>query len=233
VPLNITLFKEPTPLIQPVSVSGCAAEVPCTLPLITECRASVLDELIIPKPVTEAPKFTTKPLAAFSVPGLTAVPSTVRLPKVAAALLFGVTAFKELMADPQPRYSELHWCGSMLFGLKEQPPAEQPALITLKSADDPQPARVLLDPAKLDSTGKTTIDFYEPSRDGKLVAVSLSQGGSEDGTLYVYEVATGRSRLHRSGVSPKRSAERLPSPTSNLPEASTTGFATLTKEIVG
>jgi prolyl oligopeptidase len=110
------------------------------------------------------------------------------------SLKFLRARLKELMADPQPRYSELHWRGDLLFGLKEQPPAEQPALITLKSANDPQTAQVLLDPSKLDSTGKTTIDFYEPSRDGKLVAVSLSQGGSEDGTLYVYEVATGKKR---------------------------------------
>jgi len=99
---------------------------------------------------------------------------------------------KELMADPQPRYSEVLWRGNMLFGLKEQPPAEQPVLVALQSVDDPQATRVLLDPSKLDSTGKTTIDFYAPSRDGKLAAVSLSQGGSEDGTLYIYEVATGK-----------------------------------------
>ncbi|HEY2760753.1 MAG TPA: prolyl oligopeptidase family serine peptidase, partial [Pirellulales bacterium] len=40
-------------------------------------------------------------------------------------------------------------------------------------------------------TGKTTIDFFSPSRDGKRVAVSLSSGGTEEGTLYVYEVGTG------------------------------------------
>ena len=36
------------------------------------------------------------------------------------------------------------------------------------------------------------IDFFVPSRDGKLVAVSLSEGGSEEGTLHIYEVATGK-----------------------------------------
>ena len=36
--------------------------------------------------------------------------------------------------------------------------------------------------------GSTTIDFYVPSLDGTKVAVSLSDGGTEDGTVYVYDV---------------------------------------------
>ena len=39
-------------------------------------------------------------------------------------------------------------------------------LVTLKSADDPDSARVLLDPNTLDAKGKTTIDFFTPSPDG-------------------------------------------------------------------
>ena len=76
-------------------------------------------------------------------------------------------------------------------GCRDQPPAEQPALITLKSADDPKSARVVVDPTKIDTSGKTTIDFFAPSRDGKVVAVSLSKAGSEDGTLYIYKVDSG------------------------------------------
>jgi prolyl oligopeptidase len=51
---------------------------------------------------------------------------------------------------------------------------------------------VVLDPNTIDPGGATTIDFYEPSLGGRLVAVSLSRNGSEDGTLYVYDVATGQ-----------------------------------------
>ena len=40
--------------------------------------------------------------------------------------------------------------------------------------------------------GTTAIDFYVPSLDGKRVAVSLSEGGSEEGTVHVYETATGK-----------------------------------------
>ena len=62
----------------------------------------------------------------------------------------------------------------------------------MASPDDPASARTIVDPNVIDPTGSTTIDFYEPSLDGKLVAVSLSKGGSEDGSVSVFEVATGK-----------------------------------------
>ncbi len=86
---------------------------------------------------------------------------------------------------------------AVLFALKLQPPKEQPFLITLKSADDTASEHVVLDPNTRQKTGpegqkiQTAIDWYEPSRDGKRVAVSLSQNGSEDGTLHVYDVQSG------------------------------------------
>jgi prolyl oligopeptidase len=99
---------------------------------------------------------------------------------------------RELLTFPSPGYLDLRVAGGTLFALKRQPLREQPFLITLASADDAGSARVVLDPNALDRKGKTAIDFYVPSRDGKRVAVSLSEGGSEEGTLHVYEVATGR-----------------------------------------
>jgi prolyl oligopeptidase len=99
---------------------------------------------------------------------------------------------KELMTASSPSCFALHKAGGTLFALKSQPPKEQPFLVTLKSADDPDSARVVLDPNVLDNKGKTTIDFYVPSRDGRLVAVSLSEGGSEEGTVHVFDVATGK-----------------------------------------
>lgn len=53
--------------------------------------------------------------------------------------------------------------------------------------------KVNLDPNLLDASGSTTIDFYRPSPDGILVAVSLSKGGSESGNVYVYDVASGKA----------------------------------------
>jgi len=46
------------------------------------------------------------------------------------------------------------------------------------TAADPASERVIVDPNRLDSSGTTTIDYYEPSLDGRLIAVSLSKGGT-------------------------------------------------------
>jgi prolyl oligopeptidase len=74
--------------------------------------------------------------------------------------------------------------------MKFQPPKQQPMLVALASAEDLKSEKMLLDPNAMDAKGMTTIDWFVPSLDGKMVAVSLSQGGSEDGTLHFYEVAT-------------------------------------------
>ena len=99
---------------------------------------------------------------------------------------------KRLYSQPSPRYSALQTRPGALFALENQPPLEQPLLVLLKSADDLDSERVILDPNKLDPTGGTEIDFFVPSLDAKYVAVSLSKGGSESGDLHVFEVATGK-----------------------------------------
>jgi prolyl oligopeptidase len=52
---------------------------------------------------------------------------------------------------------------------------------------------MVLDPNALDVKGTTAIDWFAPSRDGKYVAISISQGGSEDGTLHIYAAATAKA----------------------------------------
>jgi prolyl oligopeptidase len=52
--------------------------------------------------------------------------------------------------------------------------------------------RAVVDPNALNTNGTTAIDWYAPSLDGRLMAVSLSEGGSEQGTLHVFEVDTGK-----------------------------------------
>lgn len=89
-------------------------------------------------------------------------------------------------------YSRLRHGGSTFVALKSQPPRQQPFLVAftdLGLGDE----RVLLDPNELDESGSTAIDFHVLSPDGTKVAVSLSQNGTEDGTVHVYDVATGET----------------------------------------
>ena len=96
-------------------------------------------------------------------------------------------------AKTSPSYSSLVSRPGILFAMKFQPPKQQPMLVTLSSADDLKSEKVLLDPNAMDAKGTTAIDWFVPSLDGKMVAVSISQGGSEDGSLHFYEVATGKA----------------------------------------
>jgi prolyl oligopeptidase len=54
---------------------------------------------------------------------------------------------------------------------------------------------LLLDPAKLGKGTNThyALDFYMPSWDGRLVAVGISAGGSEDSVIHVIDVKSGKT----------------------------------------
>lgn len=105
------------------------------------------------------------------------------------ALLTRVSALRH---SDSPDYYQGVFAGTRYFFLKDQPPMQQPYVVFLTSVDDPSTERPVVDPNAIDATGGTAIDFYVPSLDGNLVAVSLSKGGTEDGTLSFYEAATGR-----------------------------------------
>src|ERR1043166_9605168 len=100
---------------------------------------------------------------------------------------------QEWYAKISPSYSSLVSRPGILFAMKFQPPKQQPLLVTLASADDLKSEKVVLDPNALDTKGTTTIDWFVPSVDGKYLAISISKGGSEDGTLHFYESATGKA----------------------------------------
>ncbi len=91
-------------------------------------------------------------------------------------------------------YSDLRARRGAYFAIAFKPPAQQSVLVTFTSLTNLSSERVVIDPNALDPRGGTSIDFYEPSPDGSLIAVSLSESGSEAGTLYVFAVASGTRR---------------------------------------
>jgi len=100
---------------------------------------------------------------------------------------------KELYSAASANYSDLDYRPGVFFAMKFKPPAQQPWLITLRSPDDVGSERAVLDPNKLNPKGTTAMDFVVPSHDGTKVAASLSENGSEDGTLSIYDVETGKA----------------------------------------
>jgi prolyl oligopeptidase len=98
----------------------------------------------------------------------------------------------EILGATSESYSSLSFHGGKLFAMKRQPPKQQPFLVVMDSPHHPDVAKVLVDPNTLNTDGTTAIDWFVPSPDGKLVAVSLSEGGSESGDIHVYDAATGK-----------------------------------------
>ena len=89
-------------------------------------------------------------------------------------------------------YSSLQFRAGMLFAQKHEPKLQQPLLVVMRSADEPDTARVIFDPNAAGAKGSVAVDFFVPSFGGKYVAAALSQNGSEDAEARVFEVATGK-----------------------------------------
>lgn len=102
------------------------------------------------------------------------------------------TELTRLITATSPAYYELSARGDAVFAFYSDPAKQQPMLVALNAQADPASRRMVVDPNGLDSKGLTSIDWFVPSTDGRLVALSLSKNGSEVGTLHVFDVATGK-----------------------------------------
>jgi prolyl oligopeptidase len=110
--------------------------------------------------------------------------------------IYNLLLFGSLLSD---LYFDLHAAGDKIFARAGQ----LHSMIAMLGRDaDPATARVVIGPNTLNRNGTTAIDWFVPSLDATRVAVSLSEGGSEDGSLHIFDVATGQetgeviSRVH-------------------------------------
>jgi prolyl oligopeptidase len=98
----------------------------------------------------------------------------------------------QIRGEESARVFALSWKRGHYFALRFKPPAQQPVLVRVSSLEPPALTRPVVDPNVLNTNGTTAIDWYVASPDARLVAVSLSEGGSEQGTLHFFEVDTGK-----------------------------------------
>jgi prolyl oligopeptidase len=98
----------------------------------------------------------------------------------------------QLRSEESARYFGLDERKGKIFALRFKPPAQQPALVRLSSLNPPALWRTVFDPNMYNTNGSIAIDWYAPSPDGRMVAISLSEGGSEQGTLHFFDVDTGK-----------------------------------------
>jgi len=96
-----------------------------------------------------------------------------------------------LISATSSSYRGLQAVGDVVFAGYTQPPKQQSMIAMLTADLDPAHARVIVDPNAIDAKGTTAIDWFVASPDGKWLAVSMSQNGSEVGSLHLFEVASG------------------------------------------
>lgn len=77
--------------------------------------------------------------------------------------------------------------GERVFFSRREP-GQQFGVLFVRDADGTE--RVLIDPMQIDPTGSTTLDAWQPSKEGDRLAYQLSEGGTEESILYVMDVAT-------------------------------------------
>ena len=104
----------------------------------------------------------------------------------------------------------LQVAGDYLFLLERAAGADQYSLVVRSTTDPTAPTRTLLDPAQLATDGAVAIDWYHPTADGSHVAYGLSEGGTENSTLHVLNVATGEVAAERIPDSRAASVAWLP-----------------------
>ncbi len=100
---------------------------------------------------------------------------------------------KELVTTRPTAYGSLGRYGNRWFAMKYEASRQQPRIVVMDSPDKPETERVVLDPTQLAADGSLAIDWFQPSPDGKRLAVSLSEKGSERGSLHLYEVGSGKA----------------------------------------
>src|ERR1051325_2719875 len=99
----------------------------------------------------------------------------------------------QLLSNRAPSYGAVAAVGTGVLARKRQPPKQQDLVVALRDPANPASERIVIDPNEVDPSGKTAMDWFVASLDGKRVGVSLSSGGSESGDVHIYELATGKA----------------------------------------
>jgi prolyl oligopeptidase len=100
------------------------------------------------------------------------------------------------------------WRGDRRFYTRRDPDQEHSVLYVVEAGGSEVYGgeRALIDPVAIDPTGRTTLDAWQPDKEGRLLAYQLSHGGDEESLLRVMDVATGEvvdgpiDRCRYSGV---------------------------------
>lgn len=125
-------------------------------------------------------------------------PATIEWSRAQADLLAEHRAGWKERAHFRERLAELLGAGSVstpawrygrAFFTRRTADQEHAVLLTI---DSDGTERTLVDPVVVDPSGATTLDAWQPSQQGDLLAYQLSVGGTEESVLRVLDVSTGQ-----------------------------------------
>jgi len=97
--------------------------------------------------------------------------------------------FAELMGAEVVGHHPVVHAGGKIFAERHQPPKPQGFLVELSAMDAKADHRVIFDPTA-DKDDLVHIDWFVPSPDGKLVAISVSRAGTESGDVRILDTET-------------------------------------------
>jgi prolyl oligopeptidase len=103
----------------------------------------------------------------------------------------GLLARIQALSNAGPNLGDFQAAGGAVFYQRRDPGANLPRLVMRTGADAEE--RTLLDPNHLGGESPVAINWYAPSWDARYVAYGISPGGSEDSTLHLLEVASGKT----------------------------------------
>ncbi|HEY1810165.1 MAG TPA: hypothetical protein VGG42_16495, partial [Acidobacteriaceae bacterium] len=99
---------------------------------------------------------------------------------------------RQRLNSEHTRYEAFQVRQGHLFALRFDPGQAGPKLVVFSSPEAMSSERTLLDTATFVPGKVFQVDWYSVSPDASRVGLALSTGGSEDGSLYVIDTASGR-----------------------------------------
>jgi prolyl oligopeptidase len=103
-----------------------------------------------------------------------------------------VDFLKKMRVQTAVQYSPFQYAGGRLFALKFDPAKSAASFVTFNSPDNKAGERLIVDLNALVPGKVFQSSWARATMDGSKLGVALSTGGSEDASLYVFDVATGK-----------------------------------------
>jgi prolyl oligopeptidase len=99
---------------------------------------------------------------------------------------------EQVMSADTVSYYAAQRIGDQAWFMKYAPPKQQPFLVQIDADGNLASEKAVFDPATADESGSVSIEWYEVSPNGKLLAIALTTAGAEIADLHIIDLNTGK-----------------------------------------